>query len=940
MKKLFESKAPAIVDINAKRPGDERKFRSLTLKNELTVLLVSDPALNKSAAAMDVGVGSLVDPEESFGMAHFLEHLLFLGTKKYPEVDEYNQFLAQHQGFSNAFTDDENTNYFFEVNPDAFGGALDRFSQFFVEPLFDAHYVDRELHAVDSEHQKNLEKDNWRTQRVINLMYKKGHPRSKFSTGDKETLKNVERERLIEFYRNHYSANQMKLAVLAPLSLDELETMVKERFSEVPNHKLTRPHFDSDVFEDKELPRIVNITPVKELRKLELVFATPNPNEYWESKPVQALSHLVGYEAEGSLLSLLKKEGLAHKLGAGSEASTFGGLFHVDIELTEKGLQEKDRVLELFFSYIHLLTKEGWPRILHDERKIMSEIDYFYRDHREGGYVVSEYASRMHIHPPLMIDRRESIIQKYDEDEFKLFLSQIKPELMNAFLIAPDLKTDRTERFYGVSYGVTSVPPALLTRLKAATADQALFLPAPNPFIPQKLELLTSQTPTNAEKIIDNEWGTFWFQKDDTFHLPKANLRLVLLAQSVNKSPRDKVMSLLFVDALNESLNEWRYTIGLAGLHYDVQRTDRGIEIDIEGYSEKLPLLLDELSRRLTDITIDRATFEIIKKDLKRRIANTQFNSTYQKTLYELNHLSDKNAIHYNEYYKPGKKGGVDLISHVTLSQIKDFGKKELLKEIAIEGAAYGSLDAAALIPALQRYTTQFGSKILPIKKRPQEELIIFPKGSPLAALRHTPTNNNAWAQRVQFGKRDMRLNAALRIGHAHLESSFFTTLRTKQQLGYIVSSSIDMHEKDLGLLFLIQSSSFSPFEISTRVNAWMKGAVAELASISEEDFETYREAVIKELEEQDKTISEKLRTLYFEGITMKGHFHYKADIVKEARKLSKGDMLGIFKSALTGKTKASLSIYYSTEKTPKEKPKGTLIQDADAFKKKGRVFK
>ena len=135
---------------------DERQFKAITLSNKLDVLLVSSREYNKSAAALDVAVGSLEDPDQVHGLAHFLEHMLFLGTKKYPDVGEYNEYLAAHQGMSNAFTSRENTNYFFEVNPDGFEGALDRFSQFFINPLFDVNYVERELNAVNSEHQKNL----------------------------------------------------------------------------------------------------------------------------------------------------------------------------------------------------------------------------------------------------------------------------------------------------------------------------------------------------------------------------------------------------------------------------------------------------------------------------------------------------------------------------------------------------------------------------------------------------------------------------------------------------------------------------------------------------------------------------------------------------------------------------------------------------------------
>lgn len=111
---------------------DLRQYRHITLPNKLEALLISDPQTDKSAAALDVRVGSLFDPPQWQGLAHFLEHMLFLGTTKYPSEDEYQSYLAKNGGMSNAFTADNHTCYFFNVSPDHLEGALDRFGQFFV----------------------------------------------------------------------------------------------------------------------------------------------------------------------------------------------------------------------------------------------------------------------------------------------------------------------------------------------------------------------------------------------------------------------------------------------------------------------------------------------------------------------------------------------------------------------------------------------------------------------------------------------------------------------------------------------------------------------------------------------------------------------------------------------------------------------------------------
>ena len=102
------------------------------LENKLRCLLIQDDEADKSCAALDVHVGCSLDPKPLYGTAHFLEHMLFMGTEKYPSENEYAEFITNNGGYNNAFTSLTDTNYHFEVSNEAFGEALDRFAQFFL----------------------------------------------------------------------------------------------------------------------------------------------------------------------------------------------------------------------------------------------------------------------------------------------------------------------------------------------------------------------------------------------------------------------------------------------------------------------------------------------------------------------------------------------------------------------------------------------------------------------------------------------------------------------------------------------------------------------------------------------------------------------------------------------------------------------------------------
>jgi secreted Zn-dependent insulinase-like peptidase len=168
---------PALVTVSPRKsPNDTREYRHLTLPNQLKVLLVSDPETDKSAAALAVYRGSFHEPDSRPGLAHFLEHMLFIGTETYPEVDSFQQYITANGGSSNAYTALDHTNYFFDIKNSALAEGLDRFGHFFIDPLLSPEYVEREKNAVHSEYQMQIKDDGWRGYMVSKQALNPEHP--------------------------------------------------------------------------------------------------------------------------------------------------------------------------------------------------------------------------------------------------------------------------------------------------------------------------------------------------------------------------------------------------------------------------------------------------------------------------------------------------------------------------------------------------------------------------------------------------------------------------------------------------------------------------------------------------------------------------------------------------------------------------------------------
>ena len=208
------------------------------------------------------------------GLAHFLEHLLFCGSQRFPKENEYKEYIKSRGGRCNAYTAAQNTNYHFTVAADGFSGALERFASVFEAPLFSPSSTAREINAVNSENSKNQQSDSRRLHQLMKTLSDRSHPWNKFGCGSKDTLSRggqgwhdseedggpagrETRRRLIGWWETHYCANRMRLVLVGrgnsylffwfghslihrTESLDDLASMAASNFSSIPNRGLDR----------------------------------------------------------------------------------------------------------------------------------------------------------------------------------------------------------------------------------------------------------------------------------------------------------------------------------------------------------------------------------------------------------------------------------------------------------------------------------------------------------------------------------------------------------------------------------------------------------------------------------------------------------------------------------------------------------------------------
>lgn len=346
------------------------RYSGYVLGNGVRCIIIQDANAKMPAAAMCIHAGQLNDPAELPGLAHFCEHMLFMGTQKFPKEDEFDSFVSKASGFTNAYTADRDTVYYFCVSDGGLEGALERFVEFFAAPSFDASGVAREVNAVHSEDEKNHNNDYWRLDEVIRGFYNSRHPRSRYGNGNLTTLRDEPRERGIDvreslktFHSRYYLAEGATMAVLSSRPAEEVLRLI-----EAPLARMTQgavPVFSfleagEPLFTEAALGSWTNLRTVRNMRELRLMWAVRSPAASWRSTPSAYISHLIGHECDSSVLGVLKRRNWATAMAAGAHrVDDDFELFDVSCSLTVEGFRNALEVVELLYQGIGLSVAHG-----------------------------------------------------------------------------------------------------------------------------------------------------------------------------------------------------------------------------------------------------------------------------------------------------------------------------------------------------------------------------------------------------------------------------------------------------------------------------------------------------------------------------------------------------------------------------------------------------
>jgi insulysin len=702
---------------------DEREFKYVKLENGLKALLVSDPTTDTVAAAMDIGFGSWDEPADIPGLAHFCEHMSFMGSKKYPNTQDYGQWISENGGSTNAYTSDESTNYYFGVQPAALESTLDRFSQFFISPLFSQSNVYKEMNAVNSENENDRNKDNWRVQYVLRNTANPEHPAHRATIGSISTLNRTDtRDRLITWHSKYYVAGAMKLVVLGRESIPDLEKMVAKLFKDVPPGDAPQ---HSWVASSKVVAYPPELT--ASLVKVETVVETIELAVHWSlqaeqtggvdltknyrSNPIGLLALMLSSDSPRGLSSLLKAKGLAHGVSASSETNSAYTLLSISGELTPLGLKQYAEVTGIIFDYIHVLQSapEDVLKARWDEIHLLEMSAYQYEEPDTTAGLASGLAANMQtMAGEDLLGSPEHFV--WDGTVAKAVLASLTPGRAMVHLLSDKFhgaaELDQTEPWFGTKFSRVPLQEAVLTRLSKVQNQGSLGLPPPNMFLAQDLALLPAPEPPQPAarpELLRQEKGSttpeqqIWWRQEST--IPKVSFQAVLFSAASFASPRAVAMSRLYAHAVDDSMAEFRDMASIAGFSARVMPVEQtGLVFSISGYSDRARLL--ELAKTaLHHMTAPNVTTSRWADLLSRTRQDVEAYKVWQP--YEQAGYSER--IFLNQEAVTVEQLQHEFAANVTLAEVRAFIPEMLQMAtaggngagLALQVLGYGNLDRA-----------------------------------------------------------------------------------------------------------------------------------------------------------------------------------------------------------------------------------------------------
>lgn len=214
-------------------------YKKTTLSNGLRVITIPVKNANSVTVLVLVGTGSKYETKNINGISHFLEHMFFKGTKKRQNTLKVSETLDEIGGQYNAFTSKEITGFWAKVDKKHADTALDWISDIFLNSKFEEKEMNREKGVIIEELNMYLDTPTAYVGELFEDLLYGDQPSGWRIIGTKENILNFNRDKVLDYYKNHYSSDNVVVCVAGDIKPPQIEEKIKNYFGKTKKGKFS-----------------------------------------------------------------------------------------------------------------------------------------------------------------------------------------------------------------------------------------------------------------------------------------------------------------------------------------------------------------------------------------------------------------------------------------------------------------------------------------------------------------------------------------------------------------------------------------------------------------------------------------------------------------------------------------------------------------------------
>ena len=317
------------------------RYEISQLDNGLRVATATMPAMQSVSVGLWIAVGSRHEPARICGVSHFIEHLLFKGTRR-RTAKQISQEVEGIGGYLNAFTGEEHTCFFAKASYDKLDVLLDVLLDMYREPQFDSGELEKERGVIKEEIEMYLDRPDQHVHEILNEMMWPSQPLGRPLTGTLESMDRITRRDVLDYKARHYLADNTILAVAGPLEHAQVLAVARPAFSRLRG---SGPHGFPPARMDDAMPLVRVQKKKTEQSHLAMglhTFARKDERRY----ALKLLNVILGENMSSRLFQVVREEhGLTYSIHSSTSYFADTGALVVDAGLDDANLPKVLRLV-------------------------------------------------------------------------------------------------------------------------------------------------------------------------------------------------------------------------------------------------------------------------------------------------------------------------------------------------------------------------------------------------------------------------------------------------------------------------------------------------------------------------------------------------------------------------------------------------------------------